>query len=220
MLSAMLAAPCAPASAPKARPAAVAPPAEASLPAGDAAAGKDKAEAERCLECHGSAGPAQGFSNDADGKFAKLAGQYPAYIVKQMQDFRSGRRQHEFMAMMANTIADADLADIAAYFAAAPAMSGGAAPEREDDAPARRLFTQGDASRQLVACVACHGGRGQGVAGAGPVIGGQGLRYLAQQLYGWRSGARHNSAQGVMNAQARPLSDAEIEALAHYVSAL
>jgi cytochrome c553 len=183
------------------------------VPRGDAVAGRDKADTERCLECHGTAGEGQGYSNGSDGKFARLDGQHPEYIVKQIEDFRSGRRKHEFMKMMASSISNADLADIAAYFAAAPVREG-------MPAKAPELFVHGDAARGIAACAGCHGGNGRGIAGAGPVLAGQGRRYLEQQLEEWRSGARSNSAGGVMNLQARPLTDADIAALALYLSQL
>ena len=190
------------------------------VPAGNPQAGREKADDSRCLECHGASSAGQGFSTGSDGKFAKLGGQYPDYIVKQVHDFRSGRRKHEFMAMMAKSISDTDLADIAAYFAAEPGMTLGGASAGEDAAAARRLYLHGDAARNVAACAGCHGVDGRGLAGAAPVIGGQGRRYLAQQLEGWRSGERSNSAGGVMNLQAKPLSDNEIEALAQYISAM
>ncbi|MQA37872.1 c-type cytochrome [Rugamonas aquatica] len=193
-------------------------------PRGDPVAGREKADSERCLECHGGSGEGQGFSVGTDGKFAKLGGQYPEYIIKQIQDFRSGKRKHEFMKMMATGISDADLADIAAYFATLPPMPAAAksaqAPQQAA-APlshAQQLYAQGDPARKLPACTSCHGEGGKGTAGVGPVIGGQGQRYLEQQLHDWRSGSRNNSAGGVMNQFAAPLSDAEIEALARYVS--
>lgn len=193
---------------------------------GDPLAGRDKADTERCLECHGSTGEGQVFSNGSDGKFARLDGQYPEYIVKQIADFRSGQRQHEFMKMMAASISDADLADIAAYFGAAPAMAAapGAAPpgaEQKSHSGAARLVANGDAARGVVACASCHGTDGRGLAAsAGPVIAGQGRRYLEQQLQDWRSGYRRNSAGSIMNQQAARLTDADISALAGYLSQL
>ena len=180
-------------------------------------AGKDKAESERCLECHGQAGPAQGFSQGIDGKLARLDGQYAEYLVKQVRDFRSGARKHDFMSMMANSVDDADLADIAAWFASQPAPATTPAP----DAVAQRLISQSDPARGLIACATCHGADGAGSAGgaaAGPKLKGQGKAYLAQQLQEWRSGWRANSPGGVMNQQARALTDAEISALARYLS--
>lgn len=205
-------------------------PSARAAPAGDALAGREKADSERCLECHGGSGEGQGFSVGDDGKFARLGGQQPAYIIKQIEDFRSGRRKHEFMKMMATSISDTDLADIAAYFATlapmpAGARAGGGEPSPAPASvalaaadPAPRLYVHGDPARKLPACAACHGAGGVGTAGVGPVIGGQGRRYLAQQLFEWRDGTRANSAGGVMNQLAAPLSDTEIEALARYVS--
>jgi cytochrome c553 len=184
-------------------------------PPGDPVAGREKADAERCLECHGVAGAGQGFSNGTEGKFARLGGQHPDYIIKQVRDFRSGKRKNDFMKMIASGISDADLADIAAYFAAQPAMPSGAAPK---DTAVHRLYANGDPIRKLPACAGCHGEGGKGAAGVGPVIGGQGLRYLEQQLQDWRNGSRNNSAGGIMNQLTAPLTDAEIEALARHVS--
>lgn len=185
---------------------------------GDAAAGQVKADSERCLECHAPPGIEQGYSAGEDGKFARLAGQQQAYIVKQVEDFRAGRRSNDFMAMMAGSISDQDVADIAAYFAAQPAMPAARRNAATVGATgaAAQLFRQGDAGRKVGACAACHGAAGEGVAGVAPVIGGQGRRYLSQQLHNWRSGARNNNA--VMKEVASGLTDQEIEALALYVS--
>lgn len=101
---------------------------------GDAALGQHKADAERCIECHGADGQGHGHSNGPEGKFARLAGQQAAYIVKQIQDFRSGARKHDQMAIMARSITDEDAADIAAYFASLPSMRGTPATSASSDA--------------------------------------------------------------------------------------
>lgn len=217
LLSAMLAS--ALAAAPKARPAANAGVAKvaAALPKGDPAAGLVKSDSERCQECHGSAGQGMGHSNSTEGKFAKLAGQYPEYIVKQIRNFRSGERKDDTMTMMANSISDADLADIAAYFSSQKPMRGDGGADHPEG---RKLFLNGDAARDIAACVGCHGADGKSGAGRSPIIAGQEWRYLEKQLLDWRSGERHNSAAGVMNRIARRLTDADIAALAGYLSAL
>jgi cytochrome c553 len=184
---------------------------------GDPLLGREKADTERCLECHGAPTEGQGFSTGGDGKFARLGGQQYEYIIKQVKDFRSGKRKHEFMQMMARGISDADLADIAAYFAAQPAMPANTAPAA---GAAAQLYVDGDPARKLPACASCHGENGKGVAGVAPVIGGQGKAYLEQQLQDWRNGSRKNSAGDVMNQFSKPLSDAEIEALARHVSSM
>lgn len=186
------------------------------LAVADATAGRLKSESERCQECHGADGQGRG----QDGKFARLAGQYPAYIVKQLQDFRSGARKHDLMGIMARSLDEPDLADIAAYYAALAPMAGSeAVPASAPEL--MRLYAQGDAARGIAACAACHGAQGKGMDQAGvPVIGGQEAKYLQNQLRAWRNGERSNSAGGVMNAAAKALTDAEIEALSDYVSAM
>lgn len=191
--------------------------AQATLPKGDAVAGQDKADAERCIECHGMTGHGAGHANGAEGRFAKLAGQHPEYIVKQIQDFRSGARRHDQMAIMARSISDEDLVDIAAYFGSLPAMKGEGAEVPE---LGKRLYLSGDAARGIVACVSCHGDKGKGVAGMplSPVLGGQAWRYLEQQLLDWRSGTRRNARDGVMTQVTRHLTDAEVQALTTYLA--
>jgi len=165
-----------------------------------------------------------------EGKFPKLDGQAPDYILKQIRDFRSGARTHDFMQIMARSVSDEDVIDIAAYFHSLPVMTGdgfsqpGQAPTG-DAVLGQRIFTQGDAARGVPACITCHGeaGRSQRLGeGAAPVrvphIGGQEWRYLDKQLRDWRSGERRNSAGGVMNQAIQKLSDTEIESLANYLS--
>jgi len=180
--------------------------AQAAPPRGDVAAGRIRSESERCQECHG----ADGNGNGEDGKFARLAGQYPAYIAKQLQDFRSGARRHDYMMVMARSLEEADIVDIAAYYGSLPTMRGESVPA--DEVVARRLFA---------ACAGCHGAQGKGNRDAAfPVIGGQDVKYLRNQLLAWRSGERRNSPGGAMNEAAKNLTDADIEMLAHYLSAM
>jgi cytochrome c553 len=178
--------------------------------AGNVEAGRIKSESERCQECHG----ADGNGNGLDGKFARLAGQYPAYIVKQLDDFRSGARKHDYMMIMARSLEEADIADIAAYYGGLTAMRGEAMGNNTaaDTEAAQRLFA---------ACAACHGPQGKGNGNAAfPVIGGQDVKYLRNQLLAWRSGERRNSPGGAMNDAAKGLTDAEIDVLAHYLSGI
>lgn len=187
---------------------------------GDVRAGQAKSEAERCQECHGVDGQGAGRSNGPEGKFAKLAGQYPEYILKQIRDFRSGARKHDLMAIMAGSVDDDDVLDIAAYFAAQAPMKG--EPARPS-ATGRKLYQEGDAGRGIAACASCHGAEGRGLRANGfisPAIGGQEWLYLDKQLREWRSGDRRNSGGGVMNLVTQGLTDEDIVALADYISAL
>lgn len=184
---------------------------------GDPVLGREKAESERCIECHGVQGNGPALSNSMEGKFAKLAGQYPDYIVKQIQDFRSGARKHDQMQIMARSVSDEDIRDIAAYFGSQLAMH---APDGKLSGLGQSLYESGNPARGVVACISCHGVKGQGLADrpVAPVIGGQEWHYLDKQLRDWRSGERRNSDDGVMSLVAKALTDAEIEALATYLA--
>ncbi|AAZ97979.1 cytochrome c, class IC [Thiobacillus denitrificans ATCC 25259] len=76
---------------------------------GNAAAGKAKAEA--CAACHGVGG------DSTVAGFPKLAGQHRDYLYHALQDYRSGKRKNPIMAEQVKTLSDADMADLAAYFA-------------------------------------------------------------------------------------------------------
>lgn len=188
--------------------------------------GKTSSYDERCQECHGVDGNIH--ANNEAAKIPKLAGQHPAYLLKQFNDFRSGARHHDFMAMMAKSVDDEIAVDIFAHYAAQPAMKGSVA----GDSAGKKLYLEGDSARQIPACADCHGREGKGLVAdhpspmAGvdrdfiPIIGGQDWHYLDQQLRDWRNGERANSADGVMNKVTANLTDIELKALTDYISSL
>ena len=179
---------------------------------GNPVAGKTKSEL--CQGCHGE------FGLSLEDLIPNLAGQYAPYIAKQLRNFQTGARTHQIMSAMATTINDAELIDIAAYFASQKKMQGNG---KGDNPVAKNLFLKGDPGRNIQACVTCHGVNGKGQApnvAIYPVIGGQHKDYLRAQLIHWRSGERSNSPDGVMNKIAKSLTDAEIEALTDYLASL
>lgn len=181
---------------------------------GNIALGKQKIQSENCRECHGLYGI--GLAPSAP----KLAGQYADYLVKQLKNFQSGERKHTVMNSMADGLTDDDVEDIAAYFASNKTMQGDGLGATQ---LAKDLFFKGDMARNIAPCKSCHGENGKGKfsdTGSYPVIGGQHMIYLREQLRNWRKGERCNSPGGVMNIIAKSLSDAEIEALADFISGL
>lgn len=178
---------------------------------GDPVAGKEKSQL--CQGCHGEVGIS------LEGMAPKLAGQYGKYIAKQLRNFQSGTRVHQIMSDIAATVSDDDLADIVAYFASQEKMKGNGSSNKLGE----NLFLHGDMSRMMVACVNCHGTNGKGKSPGNPVfpvIGGQHKDYLHGQLLNFRAGDRSNSPGGVMNIITQKMTDAELEALAEYVSGL
>ncbi|MES1983297.1 MAG: c-type cytochrome [Pseudomonadota bacterium] len=180
---------------------------------GDPVAGKDKSQL--CQGCHGE----DGIS--VEPMIPKLAGQYGRYISKQLRNFQNGVRTHQIMSAMAATIDDADLADIAAYFASRPKMRGNGSGANSEIG--KNIFLNGDMNRMIVSCINCHGVNGKGKTPSNqtfPVIGGQQAGYLRGQLLLWRKGDRTNSPGGIMNIIAQKLTDAEIDSLSEYIAGL
>jgi cytochrome c553 len=83
--------------------------AAAAARAGDEAAGRTKAQA--CTTCHGPLGISQMPSTP------NLAGQPATYLVEQLKAYRSGKRASEVMAVVAKPLTDADISDLAAWYA-------------------------------------------------------------------------------------------------------
>ena len=80
---------------------------------GDPAAGVQKKA--MCEGCHGKEGYRTAYPTVYSAP--KLGGQVPSYLVKALQDYRSGARQHPSMNGVAATLTDQDIADLAAYYA-------------------------------------------------------------------------------------------------------
>lgn len=77
--------------------------------AGDATVGKAKA-AQICQICHGMNGVG------TMPMVANLGGQQELYIVAQLQAYRSGKRQHEQMSIIASMLKDEDIENLAAWY--------------------------------------------------------------------------------------------------------
>jgi len=184
---------------------------------GDAKAGKTKSEL--CQGCHGE----KGMSVDPT-TFPNLAGQYAGYIFKQVQDFQLGNRNDDTMSAMAATVTSLkDLKDIAVYYSQQPIMKGKAPSNKSLADKGKQIFLKGDPKAGVYGCVNCHGKDGKGKSKSNslfPVIGGQNKPYLIKQLTNLKAGTRTNDPAGMMPDIAKKLSEAQIKALAEYISSL
>ena len=77
--------------------------------AADLAAGRAKAEMV-CQTCHGMDG------RGAMAMVANIGGQQKQYLVKQLGDYRSGRRQHEQMSIIAQMLSDEDIDNVSEWY--------------------------------------------------------------------------------------------------------
>ena len=179
--------------------------------AGDAAAGKEKSAS--CAACHGTDG------NSPAPNFPKLAGQGEGYIVKQLQDYKSGRRVNATMNAMAAPLSETDMADLAAYYASQTGSTGTAAEDQVELGQA--IYRAGNATSGVAACAACHGPTGAGNPQARfPKVSGQHADYTALQLNMFRKAERANDAGSMMRGVAGKMTDAEIAAVAQYIQGL
>lgn len=179
---------------------------------GDAAAGKEKSAA--CAACHGADG------NSTNPVWPSLAGQHESYIVKQLQDFKSGSRKNALMAPQATSLSDADMANLAVYFAG-QTRKVGTVKDNELAKAGEKLYRGGNAASQVPACIGCHGpvGKGNPVAKF-PAISAQHAAYTEAQLLAFREKERANDLNGMMRGSAQFMSKAEAQALAAYLEGL
>jgi cytochrome c553 len=173
--------------------------------------------AQTCAVCHGDKGltptmaPIPGMP-----VYPSLAGQNAYAIYKQLHDFRSGARVNPFMTPVAQTLAVADLANVAAYYAnASKEYAAIGTRELLGDVEIENLAKLGDSHRRLPACLACHVNNAGGPIET-PVITGQNEDYLLLQLNSFASGQRKNDVYGRMRNIASKLTPQERAALARY----
>lgn len=180
--------------------------------AADAAAGEQKAAV--CAACHGADG------NSSAPENPKLAGQNANYLIKQMLDIKEGRRDVPLMTGMLDGMDEDDIADIAAFYSQQEVTMGAADPDLVETG--RRIYRSGIAELGVAACSACHSPTGKGNPQAGfPALGGQHAAYIETQMQAFRSGERDNDGRSaMMRTVSERLTDAEIEALASYISGL
>lgn len=170
-----------------------------------------------CASCHGVDGEGGGR-----GAFPRLAGQSAAYLVKQLGDYRSGRRRNAIMEPMARGLTTAEIDEVARWYAAArPAPTAwGVVADARSRARGAYVARNGDWSRGVPACVNCHGPSGEGVPPHFPALRGQSAEYIAAQIMAFRNGWRANDSLGLMRHVARHLPDRDVAGVAAYFSAL
>jgi cytochrome c553 len=164
-----------------------------------------------CASCHGADG------NAGSPAYPKLAQQHPDYLVKQLQEFKSGKRANAIMSGMSAGLSDADMKNVAAWLGSKQAKAN-FAKEKDLVVLGERIYRGGIADRQIAACAGCHTPTGAGIPSQYPRLSGQHADYAVSQLVAFRDGIRKNSAQ--MTGVAAKLNDREIKAVSDYIAGL
>lgn len=182
--------------------------------AGAALAQDDEARARQiiggsCFLCHGAEG------ESASEVFPRLAGQNAEYIAKQLENFKSGKRQSTAMAPMVEKLTPEDMAALGRFYASRPPHQ-----EAAKDAPlaavGQYIYQVGNRFSGVPACATCHGADGAG-SNALPRLAGQHAAYLDKQLRQFGQRARNND-NAVMHAVVEKLTPLEMAAVAEYLS--
>jgi cytochrome c553 len=164
-----------------------------------------------CSACHTNDGSRGSPANPI------LQGQHPEYLIKQLTEFKSGKRSNPIMNGMAAPLSEADIRNVAAFYASKTAKPG-FAKHKESVALGEKIYRGGVADRMIPACAGCHSPDGAGLPAQYPRIGSQQADYTEAQLVAFRGGARTNSAP--MIGVAAKLNDREIKAVADYIAGL
>lgn len=172
---------------------------------------KGQASFATCASCHGADG------NSGTPVNPKLAQQHPEYLVKQLQEYKSGKRANAIMMGFAAGLSEDDMKNISFWLASQKAKTG-FAKDKDLAALGERIYRGGIQDRQIAACAGCHSPTGAGIPAQYPRLSGQHAEYTATQLINFRDGIRKNSLQ--MNQVAAKLNDREIRALADYIAGL
>lgn len=163
-----------------------------------------------CVACHGADG------NSTSAAYPSIAQQQPEYLLRQLLDFKSGKRVDAVMQGMASVLSDEDARNVSWWLASQKAKPG-FAKDQELVTLGERIWRGGVQERSIAACAACHSPNGAGIPIRYPRLSGQYADYTVKQLNDFRSGARQNLE---MTAVAAKLNDREIKAVSDYIAGL
>jgi len=164
-----------------------------------------------CVACHAADG------NSGTPVNPKLAQQHPEYLLKQLQEFKSGKRANAVMSGMVAGLSNEDMRNIS-YWLASKQAKPGFAKEKDTVAWGERIYRGGIPDRQIAACASCHSPNGAGMPAQYPRLSGQHADYTAAQLVQFREGVRKNNLQ--MTQVAAKMNDREIKAVSDYIAGL
>ncbi|MDP2828489.1 MAG: c-type cytochrome [Sulfuricellaceae bacterium] len=179
--------------------------------AADDAAKAATTATEVCAGCHGADG------NSIAPNFPKLAGQQKVYLLRELKDYKSGKRVSEIMAPLMATLSDDDLPHLAAYYAKqkpAPGVAGDA----KLLTVGKNLYLKGNSKTDVPSCDSCHEEDGNG-SGKFPRVAGQHVDYTLDQFRLYATGKRTNGAR-VMQAVAERMSEEETRAVAEFMASM
>jgi cytochrome c553 len=191
---------------------------------GDVAAGARKAAV--CHACHG-------LGASVAPTFPRLAGQRPDYLYHRLISFKRADPKDPYYAQspmrpQAANLSDADMRDLAVYYAAqTPTATSAEAAQPAAAGKGQALFLLGDAAHGIPPCQGCHGADAAGTSiatgqyAAYPSLRGQYAPYLAARLTSFHNNLPHDTTNDfIMSGVAQTLDDESIQAIATWLGSL
>lgn len=163
------------------------------------------AKSDSCAHCHGTDG------NSSSSAYPSLAGQTTPYLYKQMKAFKDGQRKNSMMSPAAVVLSEQEMQELAEFYNSQTLTRSSAKTDPAVVAEGKKLAEEKQ-------CVACHQAGMRGLD-AFPRLSRQKYPYLVKQIRDFRDGTRINDG-GVMLPSVKDLTDAQVEALAQYLTSL
>ena len=159
-----------------------------------------RAAAAACAGCHGEAGMSK------TPGMPSLAGLDPKYLVAAMTGYKNGQRKNDMMKSLLAAIGDADLNNIALFYAL----------QKPGRAQTPAPGNQAAGKAAAAACAGCHGDQGVSGNPAIPSLAGQDAQYLAAAIGAYKGGSRDDAT---MKGLVASLDDGVIKDLAAFYAA-
>ncbi len=172
---------------------------------------KGEASFAVCVACHAADGNSTIAANPV------LAQQHPEYLVKQLLEFKSGKRDDPVMKGMAGLLSEDDMRNVSWWLASKSAKPG-FAKDKALVSLGEKIYRGGIQERNIAACAGCHSPNGAGIPAQYPRISGQHADYTVKQLVDFRDGKRGNNQ--IMTQVSAKLNDREIKAVSDYIAGL
>lgn len=183
---------------------------------GDAKAGETKNA--MCIGCHGIKGYQSSFPEIY--KVPMISGQSAAYISAALHAYKKGERKYPSMRGIAESLTDQDIADLSAYYSASGVVAGAAQSATASKQPSPAV----QALLNKANCVSCHGANfSKPIDPTYPKIAGQHADYLFVALKAYKmdpNNAKVGRGNAIMAGMAKQYTNAELKAMAGYLSSL
>ncbi len=167
-----------------------------------------------CATCHGVDG------NAVSPNFPRLAGQPAGYLSAQLQNFRSHQRSDPegffYMYGMTRKLTDEQIKGLSEYFSTQVPTPNEGTADAQKIAQGREIYQKGIPAKEVAACMACHGAKGEGIASF-PRLAYQHQSYLVAQLHVFQD--TEGRPDTPMKQVTHLLSPQEMQAVAAFLQA-